>query len=176
MKLSLSINGQAVEVNVDPSTPLLWVLRDHLNLTGTKYGCGMALCGACTVHQDGQPIRSCVTPAASVQNTAITTIEGLSSDVGRAVKTAWDDLAVVQCGYCQSGQVMAASALLANNTNPTDEQINAHMAGNICRCATYKRVRDAIKEAAGGLAATRPGSSDAVVQFYNAAEDQANAS
>ena len=145
--LSLMINGRPVEVDADPDTPLLWVLRDHAGLTGTKFGCGQALCGACTVHVDGQPVRSCVTPVEAVANAQVTTIEGLSDRVGKAVQTAWQTLDVVQCGYCQSGQIMTAVALLAENDKPTDDDINGALAGNICRCATYHRIRAAVHEA-----------------------------
>ena len=146
--LSLMINGRPVEVDADPDTPLLWVLRDHAGLTGTKFGCGQALCGACTVHVDGQPVRSCVTPVEAVANAQVTTIEGLSDRVGKAVQTAWQTLDVVQCGYCQSGQIMTAVALLAENDKPTDTDIDGALAGNICRCATYHRIRAAVHEAA----------------------------
>jgi len=147
--LSLMVNGRPVEVDADPDTPLLWVLRDHAGLTGTKFGCGQALCGACTVHVDGQAVRSCVTPAGSVANAQVTTIEGLSGDdVGRAVQTAWQTLDVVQCGYCQSGQIMSTAALLTENPKPTDADIDGALAGNICRCATYQRIRAAVHEAA----------------------------
>jgi aerobic-type carbon monoxide dehydrogenase small subunit (CoxS/CutS family) len=133
---------------VDAATPLLWVLRDTLSLTGTKFGCGMALCGACTVHLDGAPIRSCVTPVSAVAGKKITTIEGLSSDRSHPVQKAWIELDVPQCGYCQSGQIMSAVALLTQTPQPTDEQIDAAMAGNICRCGTYQRIRAAIHRAA----------------------------
>ncbi len=149
------VNKERVDVaaNVPTDTPLLWVLRDNLNLTGTKYGCGMALCGACTVYLDGQPIRSCVTPLSALKpGTEITTIEGLRTKEGAAVQAAWEKLDVPQCGYCQSGQVMAAAALLAKKKRPTDADIDAAMAGNICRCATYVRIRAAIHEAAKSLA------------------------
>ena len=149
------VNKERVDIaaNVPGDTPLLWILRDNLNLTGTKYGCGMALCGACTVYIDGQPARSCVTPLSALKPGAeITTIEGLKTKEGKAVQAAWEKLDVPQCGYCQSGQVMAAAALLAKNKRPTDADIDAAMAGNICRCATYVRIRAAIKEAAKSLA------------------------
>jgi aerobic-type carbon monoxide dehydrogenase small subunit (CoxS/CutS family) len=156
MAIKLSINGKSVEVDVDPETPLLWVLRDTLGLTGTKYGCGMALCGACTVHLDGEPIRSCVTPVAAVGEQKITTIEGLSKDRSHPVQQAWIALDVPQCGYCQSGQIMSAAALLAKKPQPTDADIDEAMAGNLCRCGTYPRIRAAIHRAAGkgGGAAT----------------------
>jgi isoquinoline 1-oxidoreductase alpha subunit len=152
MAISLRVNGKDHDVDVSPETPLLWVIRDHLELTGTKYGCGMALCGACTVHIDGQATRSCVTPLSAAAGKSITTIEGLDSKAAGAVQEAWERLAVVQCGYCQSGQIMSASALLATNSNPSDADIDAGMSGNICRCATYVRIRAAIKEAAKALA------------------------
>jgi isoquinoline 1-oxidoreductase alpha subunit len=149
----LKVNGQTLDVDAAPDTPLLWVLRDHLNMTGTKYGCGIALCGACTVHVDGQPARSCVTPAAAVHGRKVTTIEGLRSKAAKAVQKAWVDLDVVQCGYCQSGQIMSATALLEQNPRPSDLDIDHAMAGNICRCATYVRIRAAIHAAAGQLSA-----------------------
>ena len=152
---TLLLNQARVEIDssVPGDTPLLWVLRDHLELTGTKFGCGMALCGACTVHIDGQPARSCQLPLSSIKPGAkITTIEGLKTREGRAVQAAWEKLDVPQCGFCQSGQVMAASALLAHNRHPTDADIDAAMSGNICRCAAYVRIRAAIKEAATRLA------------------------
>ena len=146
----LSINGKSYDVDLPTDTPLLWVLRDHIGLTGTKFGCGMALCGACTVHIDGEPGRACVTPISSIAGKKITTIEGLAGDkVGRAVQAAWMDLGVPQCGYCQAGQVMSATALLKKKPNPTDADIDDAMAGNICRCGTYVRIRAAIKQAAG---------------------------
>jgi isoquinoline 1-oxidoreductase subunit alpha len=151
--IKLNINGNAVEVDVDPETPLLWVLRDTIGLTGTKYGCGMALCGACTVHLNGEPIRSCVTPVSAVGDAAVLTIEGLSKDRSHPVQKAWIDLDVPQCGYCQSGQIMSAAALLAKTPKPTDADIDAAMAGNLCRCGTYQRVRAAIHRAAGGTGA-----------------------
>jgi isoquinoline 1-oxidoreductase alpha subunit len=148
---TLQINGRPVEVDVDPDMPLLWALRDHANLTGTKFGCGKALCGACTVHVDGQPVRSCSTPVGSVGTAAITTIEGLGGPVAEAVQAAWRKLDVVQCGYCQSGQIMSAVALLSENRRPSDADIDAAMNGNICRCGTYQRIRAAIHEAARAL-------------------------
>ena len=148
MSISLNVNGKAVSVDVDPSTPVLWALRDNLNLTGTKFGCGMALCGACTVHLDGVAIRSCVTPVSAVAGKRITTIEAQASDpIGKAVIEAWVKHDVAQCGYCQSGQVMSAAALLRTNRKPTDADIDAAMAGNVCRCGTYQRIRTAIKDA-----------------------------
>ena len=147
--LTLKINGKAVQVEAEPDTPLLWVLRGELHLNGTKYGCGMALCGACTVHLDGEPVRSCVTPIADVGARNITTIEGLQGSEADALKAAWTELDVVQCGYCQSGQLMSATALLKQKPQPTDADIDAAMAGNICRCGTYPRIRAAIHQAAG---------------------------
>jgi isoquinoline 1-oxidoreductase alpha subunit len=151
MSIKLTVNGQPQELDVDPDMPLLWALRDHLHLTGTKFGCGMSLCGACTVHADGLPIRSCVTPVSAVAGKDITTIEGLATTAGKAVQDAWIRLDVPQCGYCQSGQIMSAAALLARNPTPTDADIDAAMAGNLCRCATYIRIRQAIHQAAGAL-------------------------
>ncbi|HUQ28885.1 MAG TPA: (2Fe-2S)-binding protein [Usitatibacter sp.] len=148
---NLTLNGKAVQVDAAADTPLLWALRDHLSMTGTKFGCGAALCGACTVHVDGAPTRSCVTPISAVEGKSVTTIEGLQGRVAEAVQVSWDRIQVPQCGYCQSGQVMAATALLAKTPNPTDAQIDAAMQGNICRCGTYGRVRAAIKEAAKKL-------------------------
>ena len=149
--ITLKVNGQDRQVDVDPATPLLWVLRDTIGLTGTKYGCGIAACGACTVHMDGQPTRSCSVTVGDVGNASITTIEAIESKAAKAVQTAWQKLDVVQCGYCQSGQIMSASALLAQNKRPTDADIDAAMNGNVCRCATYVRIRAAIHEAAGTL-------------------------
>ncbi len=146
--IRLNINGQERAVDAAPDTPLLWVLRDTLGMTGTKYGCGMALCGACTVHVDGVATRSCATPVSALGGAKITTIEGLAGKAADAVRAAWDKLNVVQCGYCQSGQVMAAAALLAANPKPSDADIDAAMTGNVCRCATYGRIRAAIHEAA----------------------------
>jgi len=150
----LFVNKERVDVsaNVPTDTPLLWILRDSLNLTGTKYGCGMALCGACTVHIEGQPVRSCQTPLSTIKQGAdITTIEGLRTREGAAVQAAWQKLDVPQCGYCQSGQIMSAAALLAKKKRPTDTDIDAAMSGNVCRCATYVRIRAAIKEASRNL-------------------------
>jgi isoquinoline 1-oxidoreductase alpha subunit len=151
MSIKVIVNSQPQELDVDPEMPLLWALRDHLKLTGTKYGCGMSLCGACTVHADGTPIRACVTPVSAVVGKSITTIEGLETPAGKAVQEAWIKLDVPQCGYCQSGQIMSAAALLARNPSPSDADIDAAMAGNLCRCATYVRIRQAIHEAAGAL-------------------------
>jgi isoquinoline 1-oxidoreductase alpha subunit len=151
----LNVNGKKTQVQVAADTPLLWVLRDHLGLTGTKYGCGMAQCGACTVHLDGAAIRSCITPLSVVADKRITTIEGIgATPVGNVVQAAWKKLDVVQCGYCQSGQIMGATALLAKNTAPSDADIDRAMAGNLCRCATYVRIRAAIKEAAKSMGAS----------------------
>jgi isoquinoline 1-oxidoreductase subunit alpha len=151
--ITLNVNGRQVSADVDADMPLLWVLRDHLNLTGTKFGCGMALCGACTVHLDGTPIRSCSTPISSVVGGRVTTIEAISgTPAGKAVQEAWIALDVPQCGYCQSGQIMSASALVASNNRPSDADIDAAMSGNVCRCATYGRIRAAIKQAAKSLA------------------------
>jgi isoquinoline 1-oxidoreductase alpha subunit len=151
--ISLDVNGRQVKADADADTPLLWVLRDYLNMTGTKFGCGMALCGACTVHVDGQPTRSCITPASSVAGKKIVTVERIGrTRVGAAVQAAWVAENVPQCGYCQSGQVMAATALLASKRNPSDADIDEAMSGNLCRCATYPRIRAAIKRAAKGLA------------------------
>ena len=152
MPISLNVNGQSREVDVDPGTPLLWILREDLGLTGTKYGCGIAQCGACTVHVDGQPVRSCAAPVRVVAGKKVTTIEGLSSRAAKAVQKAWVDLDVVQCGYCQSGQIMSATALLEQKAKPTDRDIDLAMAGNVCRCATYHRIRAAIHAAAKQLA------------------------
>jgi isoquinoline 1-oxidoreductase subunit alpha len=149
MALSLTVNGKSYQVDVPPEMPLLWVLRDDLGLTGTKYGCGLALCGACTVHVDGQPVRSCTTPMSAVVRRKITTVEAVGTDkFGRAVQAAWVEMGVPQCGYCQAGQVMAATALLKRNPKPTDSDIDEAMSGNICRCGTYARIRAAIKRAA----------------------------
>lgn len=145
---TLNINGKKQEVDVDPSTPILWVLRDHLNLVGTKYGCGIAQCGACTIHLDGKATRSCVLPVSSIGEQKITTIEGLSEKGDHPVQKAWLEVDVPQCGYCQAGQIMTASALLETNPSPTDEEIETAMNGNICRCGTYLRIRKAVKMAA----------------------------
>ncbi len=148
---TLNVNGTVHEVEVDPDTPLLWVLRDELKLTGTKFGCGMAQCGACTVHLDGQPMRSCVTPLAAVGESEVTTIEGLAGPEAAAVQAAWQEIAVPQCGYCQSGQVMTATALLAEIPRPSDADIDGALVGNLCRCATYQRIRLAVHQAAASL-------------------------
>ena len=147
-KINLDINGKKHLVDVDPKTPMLWVLRDHLNLFGTKYGCGMAQCGACTILLEGTAVRSCVLPVSTVENKAITTIEGLSENGDHPVQKAWLEHDVPQCGYCQSGQIMTAVALLEKNPNPTDEEIESAMHGNICRCGTYLRIKAAVKSAA----------------------------
>lgn len=150
--VKLIVNGRSRELDVAADTPLLWALRDHLDLTGTKYGCGMSLCGACTVHVDGAPVRSCVTPVSDVAGKSITTIEGVgTTPAGKAAQAAWEKLDVVQCGYCQSGQIMSAAALLATNGNPSDADIDTAMSGNVCRCATYVRIRAAIKAAAKAM-------------------------
>jgi isoquinoline 1-oxidoreductase alpha subunit len=152
---TLELNGKSVNVEASPDTPLLWVLRDHLGMTGTKFGCGVALCGACTVHLDGAATRSCVTPLSAATGHKIVTIEGLGGPAGLAVQAAWDRHQVPQCGYCQSGQVMAAAALLAQHPNPSDGDIDQSMQGNLCRCGTYPRIRRAIHDAARQLAASR---------------------
>jgi isoquinoline 1-oxidoreductase alpha subunit len=150
---ALNVNGRTTDVDADPTTPVLWALRDHLQLTGTKFGCGVAQCGACTVHLNGQPIRSCVTPISAVAGQPITTIESIGSDrIGRVVQDAWVRHDVAQCGYCQSGQVMSATALLKANAKPSDADIDAAMSGNVCRCGTYARIRAAIQDAARALA------------------------
>jgi len=151
--IALNINDRRVEVDVAADTPLLWVLRDHLGLTGTKYGCGVAQCGACTVHLNGAPARACMTPVSAAVGQKITTIEGAKSKAARAVMAAWEKLDVVQCGFCQPGQVMSAAALLVSNPKPSDSDIDAALAGNLCRCGTYQRIRAAIHEAAKALTA-----------------------
>jgi isoquinoline 1-oxidoreductase subunit alpha len=145
---NLTVNGKSVSFNAEPNTPLLWVLRDELNMTGTKFGCGLAQCGACTVHVDGEPVRSCVTPASSVAGKKVTTIEGLSAKGDHPLQKAWIIEQAPQCGYCQSGQIMQAAALLAKNKSPTRAQIVEHMAGNICRCGTYNQIIAAVERAA----------------------------
>jgi isoquinoline 1-oxidoreductase alpha subunit len=149
MSIRLRVNGVEREVDADPEMPLLWALRDILGLTGTKYGCGQALCGACTVHLDGQVVRSCVTPLARAAGHAVTTIEGLSADGSHPLQRAWVELGVPQCGYCQAGQIMTAAALLAKKPRPSDQEIDQSLAGNLCRCGTYVRIRAAVKRAAG---------------------------
>ncbi|PHN05747.1 (2Fe-2S)-binding protein [Flavilitoribacter nigricans] len=146
----LNINGKKLQVDVDPTTPMLWVLRDHLDLTGTKYGCGIAQCGACTIHLDGNAMRSCQLPVSAVGDQSITTIEGLSENGDHPVQKAWLEHDVPQCGYCQAGQIMSAAALLQNNASPSDADIDTAMNGNICRCGTYTRIKAAIKTAANG--------------------------
>jgi isoquinoline 1-oxidoreductase subunit alpha len=150
--ITLKVNGKSYKVENDPGTPLLWVLRESIGLTGTKYGCGMAQCGACTVHIDGEPVRSCITPVSAATGKSVTTIEGLDSKAAKAVQAAWEKLEVVQCGFCQCGQIMSATALLASNPRPTDIDIDGAMSANLCRCATYVRIRAAIHEAAKSLA------------------------
>jgi isoquinoline 1-oxidoreductase alpha subunit len=147
--IAFSVNGKNVNLDVDPSTPLLWVIRDHLRLTGTKYGCGMAQCGACTIHINGEAVRSCVAPVSRASGKSITTIEGLSPDLSHPLQRAWIEEDVPQCGYCQSGQLMSAAVLLREKPTPTDEDIDEAMTGNICRCGTYPRIRRAIHRAAG---------------------------
>lgn len=149
MSIRIRINGEERELDVDPEMPLLWALRDVLELTGTKYGCGQALCGACTVHLDGQVVRSCVTPVRRAEGKAVLTIEGLSPDGSHPLQKAWVNLGVPQCGFCQAGQIMTAAALLARTPKPTDAQIDQSLAGNLCRCGTYGRIRAAIKQASG---------------------------
>jgi len=151
--ITVKVNGKPYDVDVPPDMPMLWVLRDVIGLTGTKFGCGIAACGACTIQLDGQPIRTCVTPVSAIAGKSITTIEAIGqTPAGRKIQQAWIALDVPQCGYCQSGQIMSASALLASKPNPTDADIDAAMAGNICRCGTYVRIRAGIKRAAGGVA------------------------
>ena len=150
MSTSFTVNGKAASTDAPPATPLLWVIREGLGLTGTKFGCGMALCGACTIHIDGQPGRACATPISALANKKVTTIEAIGADkVGKAVQSAWIELGVPQCGYCQAGQIMSATALLKHKPKPTDADIDEAMTGNICRCGTYTRIRAAIKKAAG---------------------------
>ncbi len=153
--VTLTVNGTTQDIEADADTPLLWVLRDHLSLTGTKYGCGMALCGACTVHVDGAAVRACVLPLKAVEGKSITTIEGLSKNRSHAVQRAWMEIDVPQCGYCQSGQIMSAAALLGTNPAPTDADIDAALSGNICRCGTYVRIRKAVHKAAELLRAEK---------------------
>ena len=158
MPFTIKVNNVQHDVDVDGDIPLLWVLRDVLGMTGTKFGCGMALCGACTVHMNGTPIRSCITPIQSVGDAPVTTIEAIGeTPAGQKIQKAWLDLEVIQCGYCQSGQIMSASALLASNPSPSDSGIDAAMSGNICRCGTYVRIREAIKQAAQGSPASSQG-------------------
>jgi isoquinoline 1-oxidoreductase alpha subunit len=148
--IQFELNGETVTTDSEPDTPLLWVIRDELNLKGTKFGCGIAMCGACTVHIDGAATRSCVTPVSAIENLSVTTIEGLDSDAGKALQSAWVDEQVAQCGYCQSGQIMQAADLLSNNPDPSDADIITAMNGNLCRCMTYPRIKKAIKRAANG--------------------------
>ena len=158
--ITLTVNGKAHQLDVEPDAPLLWVIRDEIGLTGTKFGCGIAQCGACTVLIDGMATRSCITPVSAVEGSAITTIEGLSKDGSHPLQRAWEEIDVPQCGYCQAGQIMSAAALLARKPNPTDDDIDAAMTGNLCRCATYLRIRRAIHRAAemGKTASTSQGS------------------
>lgn len=160
MPVTLKVNGKSVTADVPSDMPLLWVLRDVLNLKGTKFGCGIAMCGACTVHLDGRATRSCVTPVSSVGSREVTTIEGLSPDGSHPLQQAWLELDVPQCGYCQAGQLMTASALLARNPHPTDEEIDTAMNGNLCRCATYLRIHEGVRLASRRMAATSPGGGD----------------
>ena len=153
MSVTLKINGETREINADADTPLLWVIRDELNLTGTKFGCGVASCGSCTVHIGGQPQRSCVTPVSAVGDAEVTTIDSIDTPQAKAVQTAWQELDVVQCGYCQSGQIMSAIGLLSSNAKPSDDEIDSYMSGNACRCATYQRIRAAIHRASDLLEA-----------------------
>ena len=154
--ISFTINGKATKVDADPNTPLLWVIRDHLKLTGTKYGCGISQCGACTVHLDGSAVRSCSTPVSAASGRHITTIEGLAETaLGKTVQAAWQEVDVPQCGYCQSGQIMSATALLRENPHPSEAQITTAMDGNLCRCGTYNRIRSAIQKAAAQLGETQ---------------------
>jgi isoquinoline 1-oxidoreductase alpha subunit len=154
-KLPIRVNGVAHQLDVDPDMPLLWVLRDVLGLTGTKYGCGQALCGACSVHIDGQVVRSCCTPVRRAEGREVTTIEGLSEDGSHPLQKAWVELGVPQCGFCQAGQIMSAAALLRKHPRPTEEQVEQSLAGNLCRCGTYTRIRAAVQRAAEGLASER---------------------
>jgi len=164
MQYTINVNGQARTAEVDGQTPLLWVLRDELDLKGSKFGCGMGVCGAWTVHIEGQPVRACITPVSSVGKRAVTTIEGVGATaLGSRVQRAWLDVDVVQCGYCQAGQIMSATALLASNPNPSDADIDAAMSGNLCRCATYVRIRAAIKQAAAQQRAAAPQRDSAAV-------------
>jgi isoquinoline 1-oxidoreductase subunit alpha len=156
MTVTLIVNGRTLSVDIPEGMPLLWVLRDVLELPGTKFGCGIAQCGACTVHLDGRPVRSCTLPASATVGAEITTIEGLSPDGSHPLQVAWEELDVPQCGYCQAGQIMSAAALLSSNPRPTDAEIDSAMSGNLCRCATYLRIREAIHRAAGNVERTAP--------------------
>lgn len=167
--IEFELNGQLRQLDIEADVPLLWALREELNLTGTKFGCGQGLCGACTVHIDGNAMRSCVTPVGIIAGRKITTIEGISADAGHPVQQAWIEENVVQCGYCQPGQIMSACALLAQNSNPSDDDINAAMSGNICRCGTYPRIRKAIHRAAEIMASKPAGTEAAVVQLWERA-------
>jgi isoquinoline 1-oxidoreductase alpha subunit len=159
MSYAITVNGTARRVDVDEDTPMLWVLRDVLGMTGTKFGCGLGLCGACTIHLDGKPVRSCMTPVAAAAGKRITTIEAIgATPAGKKIQQAWIELEVPQCGYCQSGQIMSATALLAAKANPTDSDIDDAMSGNICRCGTYVRIREGIKHAAHGVTSGKKGS------------------
>ena len=169
-RIEFELNGQAVSLEIEADTPLLWVLRDELNMVGTKFGCGKGLCGACTVHMDGNPLRSCSLPVGVIAGRSITTIEGLSSDGSHPLQKAWIAENAPQCGYCQSGQIMSAAALLASNPNPSEEDINNYMSGNICRCGTYPRIRKAIKRAAADLQASQ--GEDAVATWSPDASEQ----
>lgn len=173
MAYLLSVNGNSLALDVEPDTPLLWVLRDTLGMQGTKYGCGIGLCGACTVHLDGTAVRSCLTHVSNVGSKAVTTIEGVgTSEVGSRVQQAWIDHDVIQCGYCQGGQIMSATALLSKTPKPTDEQIQAAMAGNVCRCATYIRIKSAIRQAAGLTPALAEPSAPQIVAPASATPDR----
>ena len=169
-RIEFELNGQAVSLEIEADTPLLWVLRDELNMVGTKFGCGKGLCGACTVHMDGNPLRSCSLPVGVIAGRSITTIEGLSSNGSHPLQKAWIAENAPQCGYCQSGQIMSAAALLASNPNPSEEDINNYMSGNICRCGTYPRIRKAIKRAAADLQASQ--GEDAVATWSPDASEQ----
>jgi len=172
--IEFELNGQLLKLDVEPDVPLLWALREELNMTGTKFGCGQGLCGACTVHIDGNAMRSCVTPVGIIAGRKITTIEGISSNAGHPVQQAWIEENVVQCGYCQPGQIMSACALLTQNPNPSDDDINSAMSGNICRCGTYPRIRKAIHRAAEIMAQMPPAKPQAsVVQLFVAQDGEA---
>jgi isoquinoline 1-oxidoreductase subunit alpha len=172
MAIKLTVNGRSTTVDVPPDTPLLWVLRDALNLHGTKYACGIGQCGACTVHLGGQPVRSCLTPVSAAANAKITTIEGLSPDGTHPLQVAWREIDVPQCGYCQAGQIMSAAALLSKHPNPSDQEIDTAMNGNLCRCGTYLRVRAAIHKAATGMKADASVVKDAELIPLSASEEK----